>query len=203
MSAVYSYPLIGDWDAYVANRAASPLRNNPQLQVLQGLASQLAEIEATSADMAYQLDPAAAIGYKLDQAGARVGEPRGGLDDDEYRRIIMARELAAVSQGQASGVWAMWLALSGAAPSQARIFAVPADHVTVPSGATVPVPPQVYLEAAVTSPPSEPWKVRAAQVVRDSIAAPYEVTATLYVVSDLEWGGLPGWAVSSWAIGVV
>lgn len=41
-----------------------------------------------------------AVGVQLDVLGRLVGQPRGGLDDDTYRRYIRARIAANKSEGQ-------------------------------------------------------------------------------------------------------
>lgn len=49
-----------------------------------------------------------ALGDQLDQWGAIVGEQRGALDDDDYRRFITARVLANRSGGSADELIRIW-----------------------------------------------------------------------------------------------
>ena len=50
----------------------------------------------------------AAVGAQLDQWGSIVGEPRGVLDDRDYRRFIEARILANISKGTVDDVLGVW-----------------------------------------------------------------------------------------------
>ena len=202
MSEIFSYPLIGDWDAHVSGRSPSVLRTNPQWDFTRELAAQLEDIEASTASIVYELDPALAVADRLDKAGARVFEPRGGLDDGEYRRIILAREVAGIAHGTAPGIWVTWLALAGVGSSLASIGRAPGDPDHLPAGAVIPVPPCVVLTAQITATPSIPFVRRAGVVIRDAIAAQYDVSATFLLSRSAVWAGAPGWTSGYWAIGV-
>jgi hypothetical protein len=103
----------------------------------------LLAIARQQADIIRAMDPEVAVGFWLDLCGSRVGEPRGGLSDAEYLRIILGRQSAAFALGTVPGVWACWLALTGATEDRARMYRVPAFGL-----------PTVYLEAEVTTAPS-------------------------------------------------
>lgn len=62
-----------------------------------------------------------ATGRPLDQWGAIVGEQRGGLADDDYRRFILARIAANRCQGDAEGILLVW-SLVTAPSSQTRMW---------------------------------------------------------------------------------
>lgn len=55
----------------------------------------------------------AASGAQLDQWAGWVGEARQGLTDDDLRRFVRARFLAALCDGTAGKVGAVWSLLSG------------------------------------------------------------------------------------------
>lgn len=61
-----------------------------------------------------------AAGPLLDQWGLLVGEPRGGLDDEEYRVFIMARIL--VNLTDSNGLDVQTIAETITAPSTVRIY---------------------------------------------------------------------------------
>jgi hypothetical protein len=125
----------------------------------------------TLGGVALALDPALATSFLLTQAGERVGEPRGGITDDNlYRRIVLGR-MAAISGGQRwAGVWACWLALSGADPRDARM-----------TRSAVPGHPAVHLEGLVSSLPDDVWIARARAVLQDAVAVGVEVSGVLYL----------------------
>lgn len=204
MSEVFAYPLIGDWEAHVRGRTPSVARGEPQGLFLEGLASPLEEVEATNASIVYAMDVDSAVGDQLDRAGGRVFEGRGGLGDSEYRRIIQAREVAAVSSGQADLLWLVWLALSGAGAGDATIRRGPRTEAHIPAGKTIPVPPLVLLEASISAAPTDLFLRRAKAVLLDSIVFGYEVSATLRIPAAMTYSpGSPGWNSGVWAIGVV
>ncbi len=64
-----------------------------------------------------------ATGASLEQWGAIVGEERGGLNDDDYRRFIKARILANLSDGKPDELLTIFAIIT--APSQVRYFIHP------------------------------------------------------------------------------
>jgi len=63
------------------------------------LGGQLQELEESVRELREERTLDVAIGAQLDQWGVLVGEPRGALGDDDYRRFIAARILANTAQG--------------------------------------------------------------------------------------------------------
>lgn len=64
-----------------------------------------------------------ATGAALEQWGAIVGEARGGLTDDDYRRFIKARVLANTSDGTPDELLTIFALITS--PSQVRYFIHP------------------------------------------------------------------------------
>ena len=64
-----------------------------------------------------------ASGAPLEQWGAIVGEARGGLNDDDYRRFIKARILANLSDGTPDELLTIFALITS--PSQVRYFIHP------------------------------------------------------------------------------
>jgi len=187
VSAPFVYPMIGDWTQYVAERAPSTLGPDPQWFATTILLDGLSELDASTASMVMGLDPSAAVGAQLDQLGSWVDERRAGLDDAEYRRIVMGREAAQTSDGGLGALWPLWLALTGAAPDSARIVVVPF------TGA-----PIAYFEAIVLTEPSVPFMKRAGDVLRDAVAFPIDAAGVVGLASGLSWNELPAWNSGTW-----
>lgn len=84
-----------DVRARAVERLLAQFRDKPRIVAL---VSALAAGGQLSEDLSFSLIFSrrieASSGAQLDQWGALVGEPRGGLDDDDYRRFIRARLLA-------------------------------------------------------------------------------------------------------------
>jgi|AACY02.16.fsa_nt_gi hypothetical protein len=108
-------------------------------------------------------DPREAVGPVLDIVGDILREPRGGLGDAEYRRILAARRIArnAVSVAR---VWEGWVALTGSA-----------DGRLIELGSS-----SLYLTAPIDFYPSREWRRRAGEVVTKLVGAGVEVNATVY-----------------------
>jgi hypothetical protein len=131
----------------------------------------LAQVGQIVAGLTVSLDPTIATGFALTQAGERVGEPRGGLADDWYRRIVLGRMSAMSGGGLLPGVVATWLALAGA--PQAGRWQVR----RLPS----PGRPAVGCFALTDTLPDAVWLARASAVLRDSVAAGVEIYGVLYL----------------------
>jgi hypothetical protein len=96
------------------------------------------------------MDPQDACGPALDLLGDWVRETRQGLGDDEYRRIIRGRQVASVSGIVPAAVWAAWTALASE------------------NGASmVESPKEAFLRAEVYMIPTDSWRLRAGDVLRD------------------------------------
>lgn len=180
------YPIIGDWSRYVAERVPSYLGRDPQWSVVLTLAAPLVALDASVASMTMGLDPVIAVGAQLDQLGTWLDEPRAGLDDAEYRRIILGRQGAQTSDGGVSALWQVWLALTGIGASDANI-------VTVPW-----VSPLVWFEARLQVEPTVPWRRRAGAVWRDSVAFPIDALGVVALATGLVWNTVSGWNIGSW-----
>lgn len=124
-----------------------------------------------------------ATGWVLDLAGDRVGEPRGGLSDNEYRRIIAGRRVAAVTGCTAPTVYAGWVALTES--GEARLEQPGANTV--------------LLTARVPYAPTTTWLQRAGLVVRDLVMAGVDVEATVYSAGTAVYDAIPGYDVGTYA----
>jgi len=70
-------------------------QNRPRIVALVEAIAEACQVqEEDTFSMIVSRSPSAAVGALLDQWGILVGEPRGGLTDDEYRPFIQARLLA-------------------------------------------------------------------------------------------------------------
>ncbi len=61
---------------------------------------------------------------RLKILGKIVGQPRSGLNADDYRTLIKARALANVSRGRASDIFAVLELIVGATPTDYELFEV-------------------------------------------------------------------------------
>ena len=167
MSAVY--PGITDWDALVRSWLPAPAAIGDSEVFAQALCWPWSIIEQGIEALAVGLaDLDAADGWVVDVAGARVDEPRGGLSDTEYRRIVSGRRIAAGSLGTARHVWAVLVALAG--DDSGAIVTLQADT----SGVT-----GVSMWARVSFTPSASYLLRAGAVLRDALPLSAEGGATL------------------------
>lgn len=130
----------------------------------------LAEIHLILAGLTIALDPAAATGFQLRQAGERVGEPQGGLTEAEYRTIIAGRTCAMLAGGRPAGIVATWRALAGN----------PQDGTWSVGRTITPGLPCVTCYARVDSLPGSEWLSRAGAVLRSAVGAGIEVFGVLY-----------------------
>ena len=190
--ALSTYPLVPDWEAKTRDLTPSEARREPTWSLLVSVTEPLGVLDQQQADIVRNLDPLIATGRFLEICGERVGERRAGLaDDDEYRRIVRGREAASTAQGTWSGVSRTWMRLSGAAADRVRMYRVPSTGN-----------PCVYLEAEINFIPTALFLRRAAEVLRETVIATYDVSAVLYPADALRDGHLPPWstAVWSWAV---
>ena len=99
----------------------SQYRESPRVQALiKALAGATQEIEDISFDLLVSTTLSAASGWALDQWGAVVGEDRGGLDDEDYRRFIEARILANLSDDTIDRMISVFEIVAG--PGEVRYF---------------------------------------------------------------------------------
>lgn len=132
-------------------------------------------------------DPREATGPALDLVGDVLREPRGGLSDREYRRILVAKRIAqnAVAYPR---VWAGWNALAGTTSGRMHVL-----------GSC-----SILLEAPTLEVPSMGFRRRAGRIVRQLIGAGYEANATLYLSGSTARydDGAVGYDVGTYAISI-
>lgn len=175
------YPIFGDWDGYTRDLAANTLRLDNSWTFLSTSLAVFFDLDDTQVEILRQMDPNVATGALLDSCGSRIGEPRGGLDDFEYRQIILGRYAAGVANGTASGIWTTWLAVTGTRADRARMTRWGPDDL-----------PLVWLWAQVDLAPSAPFLQRAGAVIRDAVAYPMDVLAGIGVAPMLLTDTSPG-----------
>lgn len=120
-SSTTTLTYIGDHADRTLRDALAQDRCRPKLRALLeavGEAVQIQEDQFFDLIVSRGLD--IATGVSLEQWGRIVGESRGGLGNDDYRRIIEARILANLSQGTADELVAIFQVLT--APSTVRYF---------------------------------------------------------------------------------
>jgi len=159
--------------------------------VTEGALIPFSEVELTIAGLTLALDPTIATGFQLTQAGERVGEPRGGINDDDlYRRLVLGRISAMNGGGTWRGIVQCWRALAGN-PNQwvARRVPVAGD-------------PCIALFALVDFLPDRNWIARASAILRDSTAVGVEVYGILGLNSafTLIPGGGLGFGGGTWSV---
>lgn len=175
------YPLYPDFDRYALNLTPSALRGPRGMALMSALCRAFGPLDDQQGEIIRQMDPDLATDAMLDRCGSRVFEPRGGLADPEYRRIINGRAAASASDGSFNGVWRTWLALSGANVDRARMF-----RYGTPSA------PAVLMSAEFPTVPTVPFLRRAGAVLLDAVVYPFEVGATLYPAGGLIHDVPPG-----------
>ena len=179
MSAVY--PTIEDWDAYVRGYLPAPAAIGASEDYAQALAWPWSVIDADLLALVSGLvDLGAAVGWVLDVAGAEVREPRGGLSDTEYRRIIAGRRLALGSTGSTADAWAVLVALAGSEDGAIWLLHGPGG-----------VSAAVWMQMRVTFSPSAGYLLRAGAVMRDALPADADAVVTVYTTPALFFDG-PG-----------
>ena len=190
MSAVY--PGITDWDALVRSWLPAPSAIGDSEIFAQALCWPWSVIEQGIESLAVGLaDLGAADGWVVDVAGARVDEPRGGLADTEYRRIVSGRRIAVGSLGTPRHVWAVLVALAG--DDEGAI-------VTLQSAATGETGVSMWARIGFT--PTESYLLRAGAVLRDALPLSAEADCSLataqtafFNVSTFDDGSLFGYSV--------
>lgn len=178
------YPIVEDRDAYIAALLPDVAANGSGLAFFRTLVQPLLDIDDQIATLyAGLVELEDADGGTLDLHGDIVGEPRGGLSDTLYRRIIAGRYVARAGAVTRPRVYAGWAALSGSSNATMEELA----------GA-------VRLVAPVSFTPSDIWLSRAGAVVRDLMGASYQATAivTTSVSSRFDDVSTP-WGVGRWA----
>lgn len=178
-----------DWLDLLRASSSDGVRRPKAWAITQGCALAVDRAYQGDADVASSNALDAAVGPLLDRRGAAVGEARGGLGDDEYRRIIAARQQTADVDGTVDAEWALWLALTGVRPEDAAI------RRYGPSGG-------LWLTARVVVAPTEAWRIRARSLLVDALGR-RPLSAVLYTDQTMRWTSLPGWSVGVWAITLV
>lgn len=187
MTYPVGYPLIVDWPEYVRVQLPDVAAEGGGAAFAAAIFRPLAEIDSRVAGLYAGLVAIGdATGGTLDLLGDRLGEPRGGLSNGEYRRIIAGRRVARFVAITAPRVLAGWRAVTGAAGADAWI---------VQPGSS-----SIQLFARVTATPSGTYLVRAARVVRDLCDASADVSATIYKSSSSIYGDAgTGYGVGAYA----
>ncbi len=179
------YPTIDDWDAYVSQLlpdiAANGLGKSFYLTLVEPLRSLESDNAALYAGVVELND---ASGQVLDLLGDFVNEPRQGLSDQLYRRIIAGRRVAKAGAVTRPKVAAGWRALTGD----------PSGRMDEIGNASI------ILSASVSFTPTDPWLSRAGRVVRDLVGAGYQVTAAVSTPGAGRWQDPTApWNVGRWA----
>ncbi len=162
---VDGFPLPTSWDddalLLLPSVAATPPGDDYYLALVRPMQSTLDRYALLYAG---QVDIGDAAGSGLDLAGDLAGEARGGLADDEYRRIIAGRRIATSGRVSPQRAAAAWRALT--------------DDAT----ATVKSPGlfSVHMRARVTSSPTGEFLIRAANVVKGLVPTAYDIEAVMY-----------------------
>jgi hypothetical protein len=95
-----THPYRDDHATALAEDLLSWLRGQPKMLALtSAVGSQVQELEDSLLDLRQDRLIAGAIGEQLEQFGVLVGEPRGSLADEDYRRFIQARILSNLCEG--------------------------------------------------------------------------------------------------------
>jgi hypothetical protein len=113
------------------------------------------EAEAALYSLIVDRSLAIAAGVNLDQYGEILSEPRDGLTDTEYRRILGARILSNRSDGQAETLIGLTAILTGS--TDVRLFEV------YPAG--------MVIAYVVPSPLTQNQRDRAVRIIRRAVAA--------------------------------
>jgi len=142
------------------------LRGDNTDVITAGALGPFSEVELTLAGLTLALDPNIATGFQLTQAGERVGEPRGGIEDDDlYRRLVLGRISAMNGGGTWRGIVQCWKALAGVAGTDlwaARRLPVTGD-------------PCIAVFARVDFLPDANWIARAHVILHDAVAVGVDI----------------------------
>lgn len=140
------------------------------------LTRQLERLDLDMSDVCRGLaDVEDAAGPVLDIVGDILREPRGGLEDPGYRRILAGSRVARGTVSTAR-LWAGWVALTGGRGGSYD------EHPPV----------SVSLSAQVSFTPTPEWVERAGAVVRRLIGASYQCNAVVYLPQSLRLDKSPG-----------
>ena len=120
----------------------------------------------------------------LDILGDLEGEPRSGLTDEEYRKIIRGRRIAKYGMKSYPGIWLGWEIIVGPDPVSIEMTALN--------------PATVFLTAEVDYLPSELFISRAGRVVGDLVPVGYEIDAWIAQPGGLQWDE-ENWDEENWA----
>lgn len=168
-----AYPAIPDWTEYREGRATSILALEPGRSLALGVTDAGDVIEQSQAALAQTIaDVDTAAPDVLARLGERYGVRIAGLTLPEARRVVRAARLARASSGTEVEVWAVWLALTGAAPADARLFVLPQACG--------------WVQAVVDVAPSAPFLTQARAVMLRAIA----IGAGLHAVITTRTGGI-------------
>lgn len=118
---------IDDHDERLVRRLPGKRRTPKTSGLARALGLALQEVEDAALDMVLAHTVEAAFGVWLDRVGRLVGEPRGGLDDTDYRRWIRARILASRAQGAVDRVLEV-IATASDAVEVRYVPSYPADY---------------------------------------------------------------------------
>lgn len=185
MSYPAGYPAIVDWEDYSRRLLPDLAAAGDGAAMSRRLTEPLRDIDDRLATLhAGLVEIEDAQGGTLDLLGDDVDEPRQGLSDLLYRRLIAGRRVARSGGTTRPQVYAGWVALSGSGEATAEEL-----------GAS-----SVLLRAAIDFTPTSVWLVRAADVVRDLMGTGYQCTALLTTSSTAIYDdpGTP-FGVGQWA----
>ena len=99
-----SYPYEADIEGLIRETLLTVWEGPAVDAYIQGFSSLIQEIEDLHLEVRTALDIEVATGLFLDILGGWIGEPRGDLDDETYRRFILAKKDALRSLGTVSEI---------------------------------------------------------------------------------------------------
>lgn len=148
---------------------------SPQiLHIIEALVDQVQEIEDAIAALIDERLLDTAAGAQLDQYGALLVQPRGGLDDESYRSVLRVRIAANVAGGIASRILAVMQSL------------VPSD----PPLYYTPLYPAAYaLGYALTQPLSDAMRATIVRIALETRPAGVGISDIVEAPDGLDWFG--------------
>ena len=165
MSYPYGFPLPNTWESealrILPDMAANPPGGDYFLALVKPLESILDRYALLYAGLVNLND---ASGYTLDVAGDLVAEPREGLSDDEYRRIIAGRRVAEGGRVSPQRAAAGWRALTQTTDGTVNTVG---DY-------------SIHMAARVSFTPSGAFIVRGGAIVRALVPVGYDSEAIIY-----------------------
>lgn len=154
------------------------------LLYFQTLTRPLAELDGNASSIyAGRVDLEQAKGVVLDLIGDTFNEPRGGLEDHEYRRLIAGRRVAWAGAVTPPRVWAGWVALTDLRSGRLRNLGSAS----------------IQLEARVDWIPSSLFLDRAGRVVDALVGAGWEASALMAPPGTAHFNEHPGFTVGTFA----